>query len=132
MRGAGGTSGGVGQFLLGFAMFSGGMYLLLSSIAVNSSFGWGARLFGGSYGITGGMLLIPFVFGVGLVFYNARNVVGWMLAAGSVLALVFGVLASVSFSLRGMTAFEVLVILVLAAGGLALLLRSVRETAAAD
>ena len=115
MRGAGGTEGGVGQFLVGVAMLVGGMYLLLDSIAVSSSFG-----------VTGGMLLIPFVFGVGLVFYNGRSLLGWLLALGSIVALVFGVLASVSFSLRGMSAFELLAILVLAVGGLGLVLRSLR------
>lgn len=127
MRGAGGTEGGVGQFLVGVAMLVGGMYLLLNSIAVTSTFGWGARLFGiGGAGVTGGMLLIPFVFGVGLVFYNGRSVLGWLLAIGSLIALLFGVLASVAFSLRGMSAFELLVILVLAVGGLGLVLRSLR------
>ncbi|GAB2511600.1 hypothetical protein [Lysobacter humi (ex Lee et al. 2017)] len=132
MRGAGGTEGGIGQFLVGAAMLVGGMYLLLDAIAVNTSFAWGARLFGvGGTGITGGMLLIPFVFGVGLIFFDARSLPGWLLALGSILALVFGVLASVSFSLRGMSAFDLLVILVLAVGGLGLLLRSLRPARAA-
>lgn len=133
MRGAGGTEGGVGQFLLGLAMLCGGMYLLLDSIAVNSSFGWGSRLYGaafGGVGVTGGMLLIPFAIGVGLVFYNARNPLGWLLAGGALVALVFGVLASVSFSLRAMSAFDIIVILVLAIGGLGLFLRSLRDTGA--
>lgn len=132
MRGAGGTEGGTGQFLVGVVMVIGGMYLLLNSIAVHSSFGWGARLFGiGGAGVTGGMLLIPFIFGVGLVFYNARSVLGWLLAGGAVVALVFGVLASLAFSLRGMSAFELLAILVLAVGGIGLLLRSLRPQQAA-
>lgn len=132
MRGAGGTEGGAGQFLVGVVMVVGGMYLLLNSIGVHSSFGWGARLFGvGGAGVTGGMLMIPFIFGVGLVFYNARSVLGWLLAGGAVVALVFGVLASLAFSLRGMSAFELLAILVLAVGGIGLLLRSLRPVRAA-
>lgn len=132
IRGAGGTSGGVGQFFLGLAMMCGGFYLLLQSIYVSSSFGWGARLFGmGGLGVTGGMLLIPFVIGVGMVFYNGRNWLGWILAGGAIVALIVGVLASVSFNLRGMTAFELLTILVLAVGGIGLFLRSLRDTASA-
>lgn len=127
MRGAGGTEGGVGQFLVGVAMLVAGMYLLLNSIAVTSSFGWGARLFGvGGAGVTGGMLLIPFAIGVALLFYDGRSLPGWVLALGAVVALVAGVLASVSFTLRGMSAFELLAILVLAFGGLGLLVRSLR------
>lgn len=131
MRGAGGTNGGVGQFLLGFMMMCGGVYMLLNAIAVRSTFGWGAPLYGGLFGgtgVTGGMLMIPFVFGIGLIFYNGRNALGWLLAFGSIVALVSGVLASVSFSLRAMSAFDLIVILVLAVGGIALLLRSLRST----
>lgn len=129
MKGAGGTTGGFGGFFLGLVMLCGGTYLLLNSIAVASSFGWGSRLYGvsfGGVGVTGGMLLIPFVIGIGLLFYNARNVLGWLLAGGALVALVFGVLASVSFRMQGMTAFELLAILVLAVGGLGLFLRSLR------
>lgn len=127
MRGAGGTSGGVGQFLLGLAMLCGGFYLLLNSIAVHSGFGWGTPLFAAAgFGVTGGMLLLPFVIGVGLIFYNGRNALGWLLALGACVALVAGVLASVSFSLRSMSAFDLLVILVLAFGGTGLFLRSLR------
>ena len=134
MRGAGGTQGGAGQFLLGLVMMCGGFYLLLNSIAVNSSFGLGARLFGtsalGGAGITTGMLLIPMLIGIGMVFYNARSIAGWVLALGALVALVFGALASVSFGLRAMSAFDLIVILVLAVGGLGLFLRSLKASPA--
>lgn len=128
VRGAGGTEGGTGMFLLGLAMFCGGMYLLFNAIIVTSSFGLGYPLysFGGGWAVTSGMILIPFLFGVGMVFYNARNPLGWVLAGGALVALVFGVIASLQFSLRLMSAFDLIVILVLAVGGLGLLLRSLR------
>jgi drug/metabolite transporter (DMT)-like permease len=129
MQGAGGTSGGSGQFFLGLMMMCGGFYLLLNSIMVTSSFGLGMRLFGigGGYGVTTGMVMLPMVIGVGMVFYNARNYLGWLLALGSVTALIAGVIASVQFTLRTMNAFELITILVLAIGGLGLFLRSLKE-----
>lgn len=130
MRGAGGTSGGLGQFLIGFAMFCGGLYLLLNSIHVSSNFGFGARLYSvGGYGITSGMVMIPFMFGVGIIFYSARNPLGWLLAVGSLLALIFGVISSVRFNMRHMSAFDLIVILVLTVGGLGLFLRSLKNFA---
>jgi hypothetical protein len=133
MQGAGGTSGGTGQFFLGLVMMCGGFYLLLNGIVVSSAFGWGTRLFGiGGVGITGGIILIPLIIGVGVIFYNARNALGWLLALGALAAMVFGVIASLSLSLRTMTAFELICILVLAFGGLGLFLRSLRGSAAGD
>lgn len=131
MRGAGGTEGGVGRFLIGLAMFIGGAYLLLNAIYVGSGFGLGAVLYQFGWGhVTGGMILIPFLFGVGFLFYDAKSWIGWVLTAGSLVALVFGVLASVHFALRPMSAFELLSILVLCFGGLGLLLSALRDLGA--
>jgi len=131
MKGAGGTSGGLGQFFIGVIMMCGGFYLLLNAITVTSSFGMGMRLYGFSamgsmYNVTSGMIMIPFMFGIGLIFYNGRNWLGWILALGSITALIFGVITSIRFSMRTMTSFDLIVILVLAIGGLGLFLRSLK------
>lgn len=128
MRGAGGTSGGIGQFLIGTIMLCGGIYLLLNAITITASYGFGARLYHVSgYSITSGMVMIPFMFGVGLIFYNSSNWLGWLLGLGSLVALIFGVISSIHFTFRSMSAFDLIVILVLAVGGLGLLLRSLRS-----
>jgi len=127
MRGAGGTSGGLGQFFIGFIMLCGGLYLLLNSISVSSHFGLGMRMFGiGQVGISSGMILIPFMFGIGFIFYDAKNLLGWLLSTGSLVALIFGVISSIHFSFRHMSAFDLISILVLTVGGLGLFIRSLK------
>lgn len=129
MNGAGGTSGGIGRFLLGLVMMCGGFYLLLNNIVVSTNFGLGTRLFGvGPVGITGGMILIPLVIGITMVFYNARNLAGWLVSITSFAAMVFGVISSVSLSMRTMSAFDLLIILTLAFGGLGMFLSSLRPS----
>jgi len=131
MNGAGGNSGGVGNFFIGLCMMCGGFYLLLNAISVTTNFGLGSRLYQvnvwGGFSITGGTVMIPFIFGIGLIFYNAKNILGWILSIGSLTALVFGVIASVRFSLRTMSSFDLIIILVLAIGGLGLFLRSLKS-----
>ena len=131
MKGAAGTSGGLGQFFIGLIMMCGGFYMLLNAINVTSNFGMGMRLYGfsamgGQYNITSGMVMIPFMFGVGLIFYNGRNILGWRLSIGSITGLIFGVISSIRFSFKTMTSFDLIVILVLAMGGLGLFLRSLK------
>ena len=131
-HGAGGTPGGIGSFFLGFLMLCTGFYLLLKSIVVTSLFGLGMGLFhfaifGGTASVTSGMILIPLVLGVGMIFFNARNLVGWALAVGSLAALVVGVISSIHFILRPMPLFDLLVILILCGGGAGLFLRSLRD-----
>ena len=127
-RGAGGTAGGEGSFLIGFVMIVAGGYLLLSGITVRPSFGLRSVAFRlGSFNVTSGMVLVPFIFGVGMIFYNSRNYIGWLLAAGSLIALVFGVIANLNIQLRTMSAFDLIVILVLLVGGIGLFLRSLKD-----
>lgn len=127
MRGAGGTEGGAGRFLIGVIMIVAGGYLFLNNIHVRMGFGLGYRLFHvGGFGITSGMVLVPFIFGVGLIFYNARNWLGWILALASVVMLGFGVIAQTHFQLRNMSAFDLMTILVLLVGGIGLFLSSLR------
>lgn len=132
MKGAGGTSGGIGQFFIGLLMMCGGFYLLLNAISVTSSFNFSSRLFGfaamgGNVGITGGMIMIPFIFGIGFIFYDSKKLIGWLLTIGSLTALIFGVVSSVKFNLRTMSAFELIMIFTLAIGGVGLFLRSLKK-----
>ena len=71
--------------------------------------------------------MIPFMLGIGLVFYNGRNVIGWLISIGSVAALIIGVISSIRFSFKAMSAFDLITMLVLAIGGLGLFLRSLRS-----
>jgi len=128
MRGAGGTSGGEWSFVIGLAMMIAGFYLLFNSITVDTRFGLGMRLYGfGGFGVTSGMLMIPFIAGVIMIFYSSKNPIGWVLSVGALIALIVGVLAAARFRLSGMTSFDLIVILVLAFGGLGFFLRSLRE-----
>jgi hypothetical protein len=128
IKGAGGTEGGIGSFFLGLAMMIGGGYLFLTSIQVVNQFHLGYRLFRlGSMPVTSGMVMLPFVFGIGIIFYNAKNLLGWFLAVGSLVMLGFGVISSIHFRLRSMSAFELIVIVVLLIGGLGLFLRSLKS-----
>lgn len=104
-----------------------GGYLLLTSLHIVNGFGGG--LFGiGGFRVTGGMIMIPFIIGVGIVFYDSSKWYGWALAAGSLSALIIGAITSVRFAFDGMTAFDFIIVLILVFGGIGLVLRSVRES----
>ncbi|MEM6728525.1 MAG: hypothetical protein AAF618_08495 [Pseudomonadota bacterium] len=129
MMGAGGSDGGTGSFFIGLAMMVAGGYLLLNGIIIRPVFGLGLGLFRlGGVQVTTGMVLIPFIFGIAMIFYNARSWIGWALAAASLIAMMAGVIASIQLTLAGLSAFDLLVILVLLFGGLGLFLRSLRAS----
>ena len=110
-------------------MMLGGGYLFLNNIQVSLGFGLGYQYFNAwGVGITSGIVLVPFLFGVGMIFYNASNILGWLLAIGSLAMLGFGVIAQTHFNLHNMSAFELLTILLMLVGGIGLFLSSLRSS----
>lgn len=126
--GAGGSSGGTGSFFIGLIMMTAGSYLFLNSIRVTHRFGLGYGIFNyRGFSLTGGMVLIPLIFGIGMIFYNSKNIAGWALSLASFVMLGFGIIQSINFSMMGMSAFDLVCILVLMAGGAGMFLNSLRN-----
>jgi len=84
----GGTPGGLSHFLMGLAMACAGAYLLMDRVIVASSF-W--SFYGGS---TFGVTLIPMLIGVGMLFFNGKSILGWLLTCAGALFIVVGVIAN--------------------------------------
>ena len=128
-KGAGGSQGGVGRFFIGLVMMVGGGYLFLDAIRVVNQFGFHRAIysFGGGFHLTTGMVLIPMIFGIGFIFYNSKNPIGWVLSSASMVMLGFGIISSIKFQLRRMSAFELIMMLVLMIGGLGMFLSSLKN-----
>ena len=123
MKGAGGTQGGVGQFFLGLLMAVGGAYLLTSQVSVSSGFwGWfGPQTFG--------LTLLPLVIGIGLLFFDGRSRAGWLLTAAGATIIFLGILMNLRIYFEPTSLFNTLLMLVLLAGGLGLVARSLKPYA---
>jgi uncharacterized protein len=123
MRGAGGTQGGVGQFLLGVVMAVGGAYLLTQQVMVTSGF-W--AWFGPQ---TFGLSLLPLMIGVGVLFFDGKSVAGWLLTVCGAVIIFLGILMNLRVYFAPTSLFNTLVMLLLLAGGLGLVARSLRPSA---
>src|SRR6185295_17162203 len=121
-RGAGGTPGGLGEFLLGFVMACAGGYLLTQQVTVTSGFWtfWGYNAFG--------LTLVPLLIGVAVLFFNGRSKVGWLLLIGGATILLAGILMNLEIYFRQTSLFNTLLMLVLLFGGVGLIARSLRAT----
>jgi len=120
MSDVGGTPGGLGEFALGFVMTCVGGYLISNQVTVVGSYWsfWGAN----SFGVT----LIPLLFGVGILFFNGRSTIGWLLTAAGALFILAGVIANMHIYFRRETLFNTLLMLILLVGGLGLIAKSMR------
>ncbi len=120
MRGAGGTSGGVGVFFVGLAMIVVGAYLLLTRVTVGSGVWvlWGYNAFG--------LSLLPLLVGIGWLFFDGKSIGGWLLTACGALIILAGIIANLHIYFAPTSLFDTLVILGLVAGGIGVVARSLR------
>jgi hypothetical protein len=114
----GGTPGGLGHFLLGFVMTCVGGYLVSHQVSVVGSY-WG--FYGPS---TFGITLIPMLFGIGILFFNGRSLIGRLLTLGGAFFILAGVIANMHIYFQPTSLFNTIVMLVLLVGGLGLIARS--------
>jgi uncharacterized protein len=120
LRGAGGTPGGMGEFLIGLVKAVAGGYLLTSQVTVHSGF-WTWRGYD-----TFGLSLVPLIFGIGIVFFNGRSVLGWLLLVAGAVIILAGILVNLRIYFEQTSLFNTIVMLVLLFGGIGLLARGVR------
>jgi hypothetical protein len=114
----GGTTGGLGSFLVGAVMTIAGGYLLLNQVTVTSGF-WSF------YGYNAfGLSLVPLLFGILLLFYNGRGILGWLLVLGGLAIIGAGILANLTIFFHPTSLFNTLIMLILLVGGLGLVARS--------
>lgn len=123
-EGAGGSPGGVGEFFIGIVLAAIGFYLLFSHVRVHSSY-WSFIGMGGA-GRSFGVSLIPLLLGIGVLFFNGKSVLGWLLSVGGLLFILAGVLMNLDIHFQQTTLMHTLIMLALIAAGLGLVVKGLR------
>jgi len=117
VRGAGGTSGGIGEFFLGLIMAVAGAYLLTNRVMVVSSF-WSV------WGYSGfGLTLVPLIIGIGILFFNGKSIAGWLLLFVGIVIIIAAILMNLHIYFQPTSLFSTIVMIVLLAGGIGLIFR---------
>ncbi|MFL6248019.1 MAG: hypothetical protein ACJ74H_18495 [Thermoanaerobaculia bacterium] len=120
LRGAGGTQGGIGTFVIGALMAVAGAYLLTNQVTVTSGYWylWGRSAFG--------LSLLPFIIGIAFLFFDGRSILGWVLTVAGAVIIFVGILTNLDVYFRPTSLFNTLLMLVLLFGGVGLVARSLR------
>ena len=118
-NGAGGTPGGVLEFFIGLGMAIAGAYLLTNQVVVTSSFWaiWGYNAFG--------LSLLPLIFGIGILFFNGKSIVGWLLTFAGVVIIFAGIITNLQIYFQPTSLFNTIAMLVLLFGGIGLIARAI-------
>jgi hypothetical protein len=120
-RGAGGTPGGLGEFVIGAILASLGAYMIFDRVTVTTGF-WS---FGGvSHPF--GVLLLPLIFGVAILFANGKSTLGWVLTGGALLFIFAGVLLNMDIAFQRTSLTVLLIMVATMAAGFGLIFKSLR------
>jgi hypothetical protein len=122
MKGAGGTPGGIGQFFIGLMCAVAGGWLLTNQVTVTTGGYWQL------WGMNGfGLSLIPFIVGTGLIFFNGKSILGWLLLAAGLVIVFVGILSNLRIYFQPTSLFNTLLMLALLAGGLGAMAAALRS-----
>jgi hypothetical protein len=124
-EGPGGTPGGMGEVLIGLLMAGIGVYMVFDRVTVHTSF-W---RFYGSPGTSFGLTMLPLLIGIGVLFWNGRSVIGWLLTAAGVVLILIGVLMNLDIYFRPTSLWATIVMFGLIAGGLGVFAKGLRPHA---
>jgi TRAP-type uncharacterized transport system fused permease subunit len=118
----GGTPGGGWEFLVGLVMIAVGIYMVFNRVTVSTS-PW--RILGNTH-VSFGLTLLPLLFGIAVLAFNGRSVLGWLLAAVGVALVLFGVLMNLDIYFQPTSLWTTVLMFGLIAFGLGLFARALR------
>ena len=109
--------GGIGEFVIGLIMAIAGAYLISNQVVVVSGFWsmWGYSAFG--------LSMIPLIFGIGILFFNGKSIIGWLLLIIGVVVIIAGILVNLHVYFQPTSLFNTIIMIVLLAGGIGLIFR---------
>lgn len=110
------------EFFGGLAMLAVGLYLFMNKVDVSTSF-LGSEGLLGVHWLPSGLVVVPFIIGVFLMFVMPDNLLGKIIAGLGALLVVASVITSTTIRLRTVTLYEWILFLVLIFAGLGLVLR---------
>ena len=125
-KGAGGTPGGVGDFILGAVLALIGLYLLTRQVRVTTGF-WGRWSMFGDVGVSAfGVTMIVLMIGVVLIFMDGKSKIGWVITGGSLAFTLIGIIANLQVYFAPTSLYVTIIFLALLAAGIGLILRGIR------
>jgi hypothetical protein len=75
-----------------------------------------------------GLSLFPLLIGIGVLFFNGRSLLGWLLTGAGALIIVVGIIANLGIYFRPASLFDTLLMLGLVAGGIGLVARALQTS----
>lgn len=110
------------QFFCGLLMLAAGLFLIFQNLDVRSTWGTGFLRLGG-YSLPNGLIFLPILIGIVMLFLMDRKVFGWIFIAVGIIIVLAAVIMSVNIRWKTTNAYIFIIMFGLAAAGGAMVIR---------
>lgn len=110
------------KFFIGLVMLGAGLFMIFQNINVTSN--WGGYFFHiGSFHLANGMIMLPLIVGIGMLFLMKRKIFGWAVLAIGVVIVLLSVLMTTHLTWKTTNAYIFVIMFGMTAAGAGLVLR---------
>lgn len=110
-------------FFLGIVMFFVGVYLITQNTILTMNSSVLSELTG--FNTPFGLVLLPLIIGIGILFFDSKNIFGWIVFVIGILIILLGVLMGLTIRFKQMSLFTGILMFALTAAGAGLFLKSI-------
>lgn len=112
------------SFFIGLLMLGGGLFMIFQNIEVTSSWGYGGHFFSiGSFHLSNGLIMLPIIIGIGMLFLMERKIFGWIVLSIGIVIVLLSVMMTTHLHWNRSNAFTFIIMFGLTAAGGALVLK---------
>lgn len=116
------------NFFLGLIMFGAGLFLILQNARVTSSWGSGYFYHIGSWGVPNGLVVVPLIIGIMMLFIMDKKIFGWIFVVLGIVFILATIIMSVQIRWVNTSAYVFILMFGLVAAGGGLILRALFKT----
>ena len=81
------------KFFIGLVLLAVGLFMIFQNTTVSSSWGMGGYFYHiGGFGISNGMIMLPIIVGIGMLFFMKKRIYGWIVLAIGIAFVLFTIL----------------------------------------
>ena len=114
------------KFFICLVMLAVGLFMIFQNTEVSSTWGMGGYFYHiGGFGISNGMIMLPIVVGIGMLFFMRKRIYGWIVLAIGIAFVLFTIFATTHIHWRTTSAYVFIIMFGLAAAGAGLVLREI-------
>jgi len=111
------------KFFVGLLMLGGGLFMIFQNIDVSSSWGGGYFFRIGGFGLPNGLIMLPIIAGIAMLFLMDRKIFGWVVLSIGIVIVLLSVMMTTHLRWRTTNAYVFIVMFGLVAAGGGLVLR---------